>query len=246
MEQKKILFLGLLFILNFGIKAQTKQVTNQSLYWIRYYNQLSLSEKWTWHNEFEDRRFFEHNQQQHFIIHSRMHYKILQNADVALGLTYSLQSPQDPNAKSDLVVPEIRPVQEINYGTSITKRLTIQHRLRIEERFIQKNNGKVLSDGYDFNFRFRYRLQANYKLTKEESKKPTTLKLSNELMINAGNTIVYNQFDQNRACLGIEQSLSKNVSVELSYLHWFQQRATGYQFFDREIIRFTIYHKIKL
>jgi hypothetical protein len=246
MVKKKTHLLPLLFLLHFGLKAQTKQVTNQSLYWVRYYNQLSINKKWTWHNEFEDRRFFENNQQHHFIMHSRLHYKILQNADVAFGLTYSLQSPQDPNSISDLVVPEIRPVQEINYSNPTTKRLIIQHRLRIDERFIHRNDGKELLDGYDFNFRFRYRIQVSYKLSKEKSKTPTTLKVADELMVNAGDKIIYNQFDQNRVYAGIEQGLNKKFAIELGYLHWYQQRASGYQFFDRDIIRLTINHKIKL
>jgi hypothetical protein len=246
MVKKKRYLLPLFCLLHFGLQAQTKQVINQSLYWVRYYNQLSINKKMTWHNEFEDRRFFENNQQHHFIMHSRLHYKILQNADVAFGLTYSLQSPQDPNSTSDLVVPEIRPVQEINYSNPITKKLTIQHRLRIDERFIHKNDSKVLLDGYDFNFRFRYRLQASYKFSKEESKTTTTLKVADELMLNAGDKIVYNQFDQNRVYVGVEQGLNKNFAIELGYLHWYQQRASGYQFFDRDIIRLTIYHKIKL
>jgi Protein of unknown function (DUF2490) len=246
MRTKKTYLLPIFYLLCFGLYAQTKQVTNQSLYWLRYYNQLSINKKWTWHNEFEDRRFFENNQQQQFIVHSRLHYKIFQNADVAFGLTYSLQSPQDPNSTSDLVVPEIRPVQEINFSNPITQRLTIQHRLRIDERFIHKNDSKVLLEGYDFNFRFRYRFQASYKLSKGESTTPTILKVADELMINAGEKIVYNQFDQNRTYVGIEQGLSKNIAIELGYLHWYQQRASGYQFFDRDIIRLTIYHKIKL
>jgi hypothetical protein len=65
-------------------------------------------------------------------------------------------------------------------------------------------------------------------------------------MVNAGDKIIYNQFDQNRVYAGIEQGLNKKFTIELGYLHWYQQRASGYQFFDRDIIRLTIYHKIKL
>jgi Protein of unknown function (DUF2490) len=246
MGKKKILFLGLLSLVNYGLKAQTKQVTNQGLYWMRYYNQLSLNEKWTWHNEIEERRFFENNRHHHLIMHTRLHYKFFKNADLALGFTYSLQSPQDPNAKIDLVVPELRPGQEVNFSNPITKRLTIQQRFRIDERFIQSNNGKELTDGYDFNFRFRYRLLLNYKLNKDDTKLSSTIKLSDELMLNAGKNIIYNQFDQNRIYVGFEQGLNKNFSAELGYLYWYQQRSSGYQFFDRDIVRLTIYHKIKL
>lgn len=246
MNLKKLFLLIFMSLIIFKLEAQTKQVDKQNLYWIRYYNQLSINNKITWHNEFEDRRFIEKNKQHHFIAHSRLHYKILPTTDVAFGVTFGLQSPQDPNATSNLVVPETRIVQEINYNNSITKRLSLQHRLRVDERFIHKNNGKELLDGYDFNFRFRFRIQASYKLNKENSKTTSTLKASDELMINFGKKIVYNQFDQNRIYVGFEQSLSKNISAELGYLHWYQQRASGNQFYNREIIRFTIFHKINL
>jgi Protein of unknown function (DUF2490) len=245
MTIKIFTFLSLILLFNLDLTAQ-KTVTNQSLYWLRYYNQLTLNNKLIWHNEIEDRRFFEHNRQHHLIIHSRLHYKFLQNADAAFGLTYSLQSPQDPNATIDMVVPENRIVQEFNLSNPLTKRLTIQQRLRIEERFIHKNNGKELLDGYDFNFRFRFRLQANCTISEAEAKNITTLKVSDELMINVGKAIVYNQFDQNRIYVGIEQGLGKGISAELGYLYWYQQRASGNQFFERDIIRFTLNHKIKL
>ncbi len=145
-----------------------------------------------------------------------------------------------------MVVPELRPFQEINLSYQFSKRFTLQHRWRIDERFIHKNNGKELQDGYDFNFRFRYRLQANFKINKDEAKDTTVLKVADELMINGGSNIIYNQFDQNRIYAGLEQGISRNISIELGYLHSFQQRATGDEFFDRNIIRLTLYHKIKL
>ncbi len=69
MTIKKIPVILLLLLVDHGAKAQ-KNVTHQSLYWIRYYNQLSLNQKWTWHNEIDDRRFFENNTQHHLIVHS--------------------------------------------------------------------------------------------------------------------------------------------------------------------------------
>ena len=242
----KILFVSFfLFIFNAEVKAQ-KTVTNQNLYWIRYYNQLKINQKWIWHNEIDDRRFFERNKQHHLIIHSRLHYKVLKNADVALGLTYSLQSPQDPNSVSDLVVPEKRFVQEINLNNPLSNRFSLQHRLRIDERLIRNNNELNLLEGYAFNFRFRYKLQGSYRLNREDATNQTILKISDELMFNAGKQIIYNQFDQNRIYAGLEQGLIENISAEIGYLYWYQQRATGDQFFDRNIIRFTLLHKIDL
>jgi hypothetical protein len=242
----KNLLLLLVLLNSITAKSQTKQVTNQSLYWMRYYNQLSLNEKWTWHNEIDTRRFLVNSKHHHLIMHSRIHYKFYKNVDAALGFTYSLQDPQDPYSESNLTIPELRIVQEINQNNPITNKFSIQHRVRIDERFFRKNDGKELLEGYDFNFRFRYRFQATYKLLEQENKNATTLKVADEIMINAGKNIVYNHFDQNRIYAGVEQGLSKNFSVELGYMYWYQQRASGYQFFDRDIIRLTFYHKIKI
>jgi hypothetical protein len=226
--------------------SQQKEVTKQSLYWMRYYNQLTFNPRWSWHNEIDDRRFFKYNKQQHLIFHSHVHYKLSQNFDAAFGFTYSRQSPQSPDASTELIVPELRPFQEITVSNLLAGRFTLIQRLRIDERFIHKNNGKVLLDGYDFNIRFRYRIQAALAVLKQGSQFQTTLKVADEIMINAGKAIIINQFDQNRIYVGIEQSLGKKVSLEAGYLHWFQQRSSGYQFFSRDIIRLTLYHRIKL
>ena len=239
-------WIAIMITFHFSVLAQKKETTFQSLYWTRYYNQLTINEKLTWHNEIDNRTFFQNNRHHHFIMHSRLHRKLSKNMDVAFGITYSLQSPQDPNSNSTLIIPEIRPHQEINYVNSINKRWSIQQRFRLDERFFRRNNGTELMDGFDFNVRFRYRVQVNYKLSKPENLKPTTLKIADELMLNAGKNIVYNQFDQNRVYLAVEQVFNKNFSFELGYMNWYQQRALGYQFFKRDIFRLTLYHKIKL
>lgn len=226
--------------------AQEKQITNQSLYWVRYYNQLKINKSFTWHNELDERRFLSSNIQHHFIGHSRLHYKLSPSLELGAGLTYSLQSPQIPSSNSSLVVSELRPTQEINYSFSTSPKLKIQQRIRIDERFIYKNYSNELLDGYCFNLRWRYRVQLNYLLNRADSRSPTTLKANSEIMLNTGRKVIYNQFDQRRLYVGIEQGFGKNISAELGYMNLFQQRASGIDFYNRNIIRFTVYHKINL
>lgn len=223
-----------------------KETINQSLYWTRYFNQLALTPKLTWHNEIENRQFFEHNRQHHFIIHSRLHHKIFKRADFAAGFSYGRQSPHTTDSESRLSIPELRPYQEVNITNLYSRRFALQQRLRVDERFIKRNNDVELLDGYQFNFRFRYRLQASITLSKLESEKLTALKIADELMINAGDKILYNQFDQNRIYLGIEQGIAKGLALELGYLNWYQQRPSGKEFFARDIVRITFHHKINL
>ncbi len=244
--QLRSLFLIASILCSFStlLKAQ-ESITHQNLYWTRYYNQYSFNSKLSWHNEADMRRFLENNKLQQFIFHSHVHYKVLPSLDVAMGLTYSRQNPQFPDATTDLVVPEIRPFQEITHSQALSKRFTLSHRFRLDERFVSKNDGKVLLDGYDFNLRYRYRIQGVCNLSKKEDKTPTTAKIADELMLNSGENIIYNHFDQNRIYLGVEQSISPSLSVELGYLRWFQQRSSGKDFFDRNIYRLTIYHRLK-
>lgn len=221
-----------------------KTITQQNLYWLRYFNKFKLSKTLILQTEIENRVFFEQNTQHHLIMHTRLHYKFNKNWDVAAGFTYSLQNPQDPNALTTLTVPEYRPNQEINYTANLTSNLSITNRLRLDERFIKTNNGSILQDGYDFNLRFRYRLLLSYLLHTNFKNKTTSLKVSNEIMFNVGKKIIYNQFDQNRIYLGLEQSLNKHISAEIGYLNWYQQRMAQNQFFDRNIIRLTLLHKM--
>ena len=65
-------------------------------------------------------------------------------------------------------------------------------------------------------------------------------------MINGGENVVKNTFDQNRIYAALQYGVNKNIALELGYLNSFQQRASGVDYFDRDIIRFTFFHKINL
>jgi hypothetical protein len=65
-------------------------------------------------------------------------------------------------------------------------------------------------------------------------------------MFNAGNAIVKNTFDQNRIYAAVQYGLNKSIAVELGYLNSYQRRANGIDYFNRDIVRLSIFHKIKV
>jgi hypothetical protein len=65
-------------------------------------------------------------------------------------------------------------------------------------------------------------------------------------MINAGEKIIKNTFDQNRVYAAIQYGINQNIAIEFGYLNSFQQRASGIDYFNRDIIRFSIFHKMNL
>jgi Protein of unknown function (DUF2490) len=216
-----------------------ENVTRQNLFWMRAMVQSNLTKKLFLVNEIDNRRFYESYTQHHTIQHSHLHFRVNPNFDVAWGQTFSWQNPQFLDAAVKLTVPEVRPFQEMNVVQKINKRIVFSTRVRIDERFIRKNDGSQLLEGYNFNMRYRLRLQYQFFLWKKQN---ANLKVSDELMVNSGKNV--NFFDQNRVYIAYEHSFTKKFSAELGYLRWYQQRAQFDTYFQRDIVRFTLFKKI--
>jgi maltoporin len=236
--------LGLLAAPSLFAQSPGKQVTEQQLIWYAYNNTLELSSKWSLTSEVHERRFRKPDEQHQFQVASRLNYNLGKNWSASVAFIYFLQSPHDPHATDDLVVPELRPYIQSDYRQPLG-RLTIGHRYRIEKRFFRNTADGELAEGYNTNYRFRYRLGLEYQVASIRDL-PLKVKVSNEIHLNAGKRIVYNRFDQNRIYIGLNQSVQKNINVEVGYLKWYQQRAAGNQFYSRDIINLALYHKIDL
>jgi long-subunit fatty acid transport protein len=224
--------------------AQSKQVTYQQLAWFSYANTIRFHPKWSLTSEIHERRFINPNRHHQFVLRSQTRYALGENWEAVAGFTYFLQSPNDPRATQRLVVPELRPHIQFNYNQPLG-RLTITHRYRAEKRFFRNTNNGELAPGYTTNYRFRYRLGIEYRLT-DINDQPLKLKVNDELHVNAGKQILYNRFDQNRIYAGLSYALLGNLEVEAGYLNWYQQRSAGDQFYNRHILNVAITHRMDL
>jgi hypothetical protein len=239
------IFHFLLLFLTTQINAQTeKNIDHQSLLWTRYYNHLTLNNKWSIHTEFDNRIFINPTEQNLFAIRMQGRYKINANIEVGGGFVYFSVTTQDPDVSFDFKIPEYRGQQDITWKQDFGS-FTLNQRYQVEERFFQNANKEELLSGTTFFWRFRYRLQGEYSCWKKENQYLKAI-VYDELMINGGKNIVKNTFDQNRIYAALQYGVNKNIALELGYLNSFQQRASGVDYFDRDIIRFSFFHKIKL
>ncbi|HWR94219.1 MAG TPA: DUF2490 domain-containing protein [Flavobacterium sp.] len=236
------LFLILTF--NFLFAQLEKNIDHQSLFWSRYYNQLSINSQWSIHTEFDSRIFLNPLEENQYVFRIQGRYKVNKNIEIGAGFSYFSVATQNPEITYPYRIPEYRGQQDITWKQEYCN-FTLNQRFQIEERFIQNSNKEELLPNSTFFWRFRYRLQGEYLFSKKQS---SFLKLIvyDELMINAGENIVYNTFDQNRIYGAMQYGFNKNISLELGYLKSFQQRASGLNYYNRDIIRFTLYHKIFL
>jgi len=242
---RTIRLFGLLLIC-FIANAQTeKNIDHQSLLWTRYYNQLTISNKWAVHTEFDNRIFINPVKQNAFVFRVQGRYKISNNVEVGTGYSYFSTTTQNPDVTYNFDTPEHRAQQDISWKHDLNSTIVLSNRFQVEERFIFNYDKDGLFIGSTFNWRFRYRLQGEFSCWKKENQYLKTI-VYDELMINAGHNIVKNTFDQNRIYAGLQYGVNKNIAFELGYLKSFQQRASGVDYYDRDIIRFTFYHKIGL
>lgn len=141
-------------------------------------------------------------------------------------------------------IPEHRPWQQIQWYDK-RKHFTMMQYVRLEERFRRSVEGTELLDEYDFNYRIRYLISFTIPL-KGKSVEPKTpfIFVNDEVMINFGEEIVYNYFDQNRFFVGVGYQFTKHLNAQIGYLNVFQQRATGNQYNRVDAIRLFVFHNL--
>lgn len=215
-----------------------KNVETQQLLWNRYYLKVKLSENFQLHQELEERTYWFPWRQHQFL--SRTHFKreLGKNWNVGLGFTYFLQSlPNDPEVTDYTNRIELRPQFEIAHEQKLSEKIQLYHRYWSEFRFFEQSD-----NSFDYrNNRTRYKLELRYSLTPR-----LTLKAFDEIHINIGRKIIQNVFNQNRFGGSFQYMLKDNLSFELGYFNWYQQRSSGVDFYNRHIVRFTIRHAFDL
>jgi hypothetical protein len=234
----------LLFLTVISVFSQTeKKIDNQSILWTRYYNQVLFNEKWSLHSEFDNRIFLKPMQENVFVGRLQGRYKINKQLETGIGFAYFSVDTQIPEVNPDFNIPEYRGQQDLTWKQNIGK-VILNQRFQLEERFIGRADNITLLPGTTFSWRFRYRLQTDYTFWKKE-KQLLKAVVSDEIMFNFGKQIIKNTFDQNRIYAAIHYGLNTNLAFELGYLNSFQRRANGIDYFNRDIIRLSIFHKIK-
>lgn len=235
-------FLFWAFLGQFSLAQSTKKVEYQTLTWIRYYNIFPLSEKWSLHSELDNRSFINPVHENVFVFRTQGRYRTSKHIDTGAGFAYFSVNTQTPLSDPEFSIPEYRIQQDITLIHDIAK-ITFHNRFQLEERFIQKSTKTELLNDFSFSFRFRYRLQSTFTLWEKE-KRSLKGTISDEILFNHGKDNKKNTFDQNRFYTALRYHFNPNIGLELGYLKNFQRRSSGVDFYDRDIIRFTVYHRI--
>lgn len=238
MKTKLVFVLVILGLIGFS-QESTKQIKNINQVWAGYYNSITVNEKWSVNSDFQFRTkdWFDHNSQA--LVRTGLVRKINEKINVTFGLAHFRFYLSEVATRG-----EWRPWQEIALTEKFEK-LKVSHRLRVEQRFNQKYKNDEWGNDYTFNWRFRYKLDLQFPLVSKNNK-ALYFTLGNEILINAGEVIKYNYFDQNRLSIGFNIELNKNFTIQPQFIYIWQQESNGITLDKISVVRLNILHKIKL
>ncbi len=122
---------------------------------------------------------------------------------------------------------EYRPWGQTTATFNLNK-FTITNRFRYDARFRQEIEDNILLDNYEFNWRLRYFLMAQYPIYKNSEKNTEWYAYSyNEILYDTGKNVTKGfRLNQNRFTVGIGYKFD-NLRIQLGYLNMIKNPATN-------------------
>jgi hypothetical protein len=213
MIKKNFLIMLVLLVCSTSISAQKSEVGN----WFIYFGNQKINRKFNWHNEVQYRNFNFAGDLQQLLLRTGIGYNLTENNNnLLLGYAFINSQRYLPNAVDKVGNNEHRIYQQFitrqNFG-----RVFLQHRYRIEERFLEN----------DFQLRFRYLLGLNIPLNnKTMTDKTVYASAYNELFINAASPV----FDRNRLYGALGYVINKSFRVEAGFMTQTLENSFRHQF----------------
>ncbi len=202
------------FIGNGSASAQKSDIGN----WFIYFGNQKINSKWNWWNEVQYRNYNFIGDMQQLLVRTGIGYNLSDNNNnVLLGYAYARSRNYIANSDDETVSTNEHRIYEQFITRQNFKRVFIQHRYRVEERFLPDN----------FRVRFRYFLSFNVPLNHATmSDKTFYLSAYDEVFLNAKPAI----FDRNRLYGGIGYVINKNFKVETGFMTQSLERTHRNQF----------------
>jgi len=219
----------ILFLLNSSFFSQ-KEISTQNHAWLSYAGNHKISKKMSIHTEYQWRRNDGFKNWQQSL--TRVGFDYLGSANYTASLVYGwiVTYPYGEQAIAHQF-NEHRITEQFN-TKSQHGRFELQHRYRLEQRFLEnyiKNQDGSFTRGDNlFRQRVRYRAMVLVPLSRKEMLDNTLfLNINNELFLGFGKGIGKNILDQNRMNFALGWRFHKDFNIQAGYLNQFVVKADG-------------------
>jgi hypothetical protein len=218
----------LLLLFTFLAPCKLLAQDNQFSGWAALFHTQRISKHWGASFDAQFRSADQFDYLRNVLLRPSVNYYFANNKIGALGYAYVSTNGRTASGASTFR-PESRIWQQFIYNHKISRSATLQHRFRLEQRFLG-NTSSTANDSY-FSQRFRYfaRSVIPFKNDSVFTKGPF-LALQNEVFLNLQNKDKVNKhfFDQNRAYGAIGFRFSKKFDAEVGYLNQYTKQASAY------------------
>jgi len=221
-----------LFLLLFlvGGSFSQKLISNQTNAWVLYTGNHKISENFGIHTEYQWRRANGFNHWQQSLARIGLDYYVNPNLSATAGYGWIITYPYGDQPVLHQFI-ESRIWEQVNakakYG-----RVELQHRYRLEQRFmenyVKNTDGSITKGDNIFRQRVRYRGMVLVPISRKEMSDNTFfLNVNDEVFVNFGKGIGKNIFDQNRLNFALGWRFNKDFNVQVGYLNQFIEKADG-------------------
>lgn len=236
---KRLLLIILIVLFPFIAISQAptqKEVTQKSQVWLSLNTVTKFSDHWGFIADFHERwdGFFDENN--FYLLRGGITY--IPNTYVSLTAGYAHMWLAPSNPDWSIYADENRFYEQVNLNT-VAGKVGIVQRIRNEQRWQEKIVNDQETDDVRFTDRVRYLVGLNIPVFKKKTL--PLLVVSDEILLQFGNEVIYNTFDQNRFFIGIKQSIDPKWSFDFGYMNVYQQKYSGYQYDMIHTLRLFFY-----
>lgn len=226
---KKIILL-LFTICTIGTSFSQKIISNQNHGWATYLGNHKITTKWGIHTEYQWRREDGFTNWQQSLMRLGVDYYVNPTLSATAGYGWIITFPYGDQPVSHQY-NENRIWEQVNMKTKFG-RFEVQHRYRLEQRFLENwvkgSDGNYTKSDNLFRQRIRYRAMVLVPLTRKEMSDNTLfLNVNDEPFIGFGKGIGKNILDQNRFNVSLGWRFNKDFNVQLGYLNQIVAKSDG-------------------
>jgi len=204
-----------LFFICLATTLVNAQTVRQTSGWLFLMNNTKINDNWGAYLDIQVRSADDAKYVRNFLFRPGLTYYLNPKSDVTLGYLYN-ETFTRLTGTADNSLTEHRIWEQFIYRHKVST-ISVNHRFRLEQRFIGTNSGQ---DSFAQRFRYFVRFILPLQQNKQQFDKGPFAALQNEVFLNAQNKAKLNDrlFDQNRAYGAVGYRFSKKLDIEAGYM----------------------------
>lgn len=203
-----------------------------------------FNDQWVVNVELNARRTNFLRDWEQIVIRPFVHYMFENDLDIAIGYSY-IKNYNYASYGTPIDATENNIFQQLTIKNKFSK-FSFDHRLRFEERFIDKitenDGGTFIIDGTTYRNRFRYKFQITVPVKTFTSNQSLSLVIYDEAFLDFGNGLRPEKLDQNWMFIGVGFRASEHIHIRSGYHDIYAKR--GSIFRNNRIWETTLTYKI--